>query len=183
MESRPMCLRAFTYVDVAVQNEPPEDPAARVTNRKSSNLEPPVRAVGTPEAVFELVGLTETDRTLPRSDDAGKVVRMDDIRGHPLLQFIERLAEVAEDVPVHERDFAVGRRHRNEGGNAVDDLMKRQLVVHRRSTRRHTQDCRFTADCPSNLGIECSSCVMAAAALDSRISRANPATVKSGPTP
>jgi len=55
---------------------------------------------------------------------------MDDIGGLPFLEFAERRANVVQDVPVDERDLAIGRGHRDEGGNAVDDLTKRELGVH-----------------------------------------------------
>src|SRR5262249_14507033 len=117
--------RALSVVDVAVQNEPPQNTTVGVANREASNLEPSICAVGSPNAVFELVRLTELDGPLPGGDDAGKVVGMNGVRGRPPFELVERLAEVVQHLPIHELNLAVGRRDGNQRGNTVDDLVKR----------------------------------------------------------
>jgi hypothetical protein len=71
---------------------------------------------------------------------------MDRIARRPSLEFIERFAEVLQDVLVDERHLAVGGRHRDKARNAVDDLMKRKVVVHMapstRPSLQHGPVCR-----------------------------------------
>ena len=51
-------------------------------------------------------------------------------RGLPFPEVPVRRAEVIQDQPIDEVNLTVGRDCRNERGQAVDDLPKRELVFH-----------------------------------------------------
>ena len=55
---------------------------------------------------------------------------MDDAGGLPVLELLERHAEVSEEVSVREFDPTVGGSRRNGRGKAIDDLRKREVVFH-----------------------------------------------------
>ena len=90
----------------------------------TARLEPPIGAVGAPEAVLEIIGGRRFHRLLPCRDDSGKVGGVNGVAGAPLLQLLERPAEVLEDPMIDELDLAAGRHDRDEAGNGVDDQPK-----------------------------------------------------------
>jgi hypothetical protein len=54
-------FRAFTLVNVRVQNEPAQDATGGVADRKATNVEPAVGAIRTANAMFEFVRLAVPD--------------------------------------------------------------------------------------------------------------------------
>jgi len=68
--------------------------------------------------------------TLEYVDDVGKVVGVNGVSARPSLEFLERLAEVVEDLLVDELDRAVRCQNRNESGNPVDDVVESELALH-----------------------------------------------------
>jgi hypothetical protein len=61
---------------------------------------------------------------------------VNDVRARPLLQFVERLAEVVQNLAVDEFDLSLRGLDRKEGGNPVDHLAKCEFVLHRPLQRR-----------------------------------------------
>ena len=49
---------------------------------------------------------------------------MDDIRGLPTFQLVERLSKIIQALLTGELEFAFRRHSINEAGNAIDDLAK-----------------------------------------------------------
>ena len=74
--------------------------------------------------MLEFVRLAGFDGVLPRSDDAGKVIRVNSVGGAPSLQFFERPAEVLKDLAVDVFDAAVRRHDRDQTGDRLDDQPK-----------------------------------------------------------
>jgi hypothetical protein len=78
----------------------------RVSQWEGARLEPAIHAIGPPLTEFKNVRLPGFDRALPRIDHARKVVRVDNVAGAPILQFLSCLTEIFQDLPVEEFDLA-----------------------------------------------------------------------------
>ena len=61
-------------------------------------------------------------------DDAWKILRMCRAAGPPVLELLQRHAEVLEDLAVDEFDLTVGRKGRDQPWNAVDDQARLALA-------------------------------------------------------
>ena len=114
--SRPLAL-----VDVDEQVVPADDLPVRIPKRKSARLKPPVDAIETSRTHFELERLTGRDRATEEFDDPRKILGMCHAAGSPVLQLLQRLAEVLDDRTVDEFELAPWRKGRDEAWNAVDD--------------------------------------------------------------
>src|SRR5580658_6858340 len=99
-------LGAFPVVNVSQQHVPTGDMTFRVSQWEGARLEPAIYAIGTPLTEFKNVRLPGFDRALPRIDHARKVFRMDSVASAPILQFLSRLAEIFQNLPVEEFDLA-----------------------------------------------------------------------------
>src|SRR5262245_51119933 len=126
-------FRASALVDVRVQDKPAQDAAGGVAHRKATDVKPPIHAVRPTDAMFEVVRLAVPDRLRPRGDHARKVVGVDGIARRPVPEFLERLAEVVEEVVINECDVAIARGDGDQAGDAVDDLTKRKVLLHKAS--------------------------------------------------
>jgi hypothetical protein len=60
---------------------------------------------------------------------------MNSPRRLPVLELLERHAEVVEELPVSEVNPTLGGRGRYGRGKAIDDLRKREVVFHTASIR------------------------------------------------
>ena len=113
---------AFSLVDVDEQAVPADNAPVRIPKRKSARLKPAIDAIETSSADFEVEGdapdAIDWEQDL---DGAWKILRMSYLVGLPVLDLLERLAEVLEDLVVGDFEFTAGREDRDRGGNAVDD--------------------------------------------------------------
>ena len=98
-------LGALALVDVDEQVVPADDVPVRIAKRKSARLKPAVDAIERRARYFELEGVTGRDRMREDLDDARKILRMNRAVGPPVLQLLQRLAEVLEDLAVDEFDL------------------------------------------------------------------------------
>src|SRR5216684_5517008 len=99
-------LRPLSLVNVSQQHVPAGDTTFRVSRGESTRLEPAVHAVGTPLAKLKNIRLPRFDRALPRFGHTRKVIRMDDVAGGPIPQFLSRLAEIFQDLTIEKFDLA-----------------------------------------------------------------------------
>src|SRR6516164_1839176 len=112
------CL--FAVLNINTQAIPTDDTTFRVSHGESANLEPAVYAIGTAATVLMVVGMPGFDRTPNGGDRTGKVIRMDDVAGSPTSQFLRRLAQIFQDLPIEELQLARRIHGTHEPGNAID---------------------------------------------------------------
>ena len=108
-------------VDVRLQHVPASDTTLGVPERQTAYMKPAINAVSTAHALLDLVRFSSVYRSLPRSNHRGKIIRMNGVASRPAFQFLERRAEILQDMAVDAFDFA-GRGHESDQGrNAVGD--------------------------------------------------------------
>src|SRR6266403_2666688 len=122
-------LSALPVVNVSQQHVPAGDTAFRISGGESAGLEPAVNPIGTPLAELKNVGLSACDRALPRVDHARKIIRMDSVAGSPFLQFLNRLAEIFQDLTVEKFDPARSIQRTHHPRNGVDNQTKAGLAL------------------------------------------------------
>src|SRR6266849_2640829 len=91
-------LSALALVDICHQAVPADNAAFGITLRKPSHLAPSVHAIGSTAAMLELERLSRFDRAPPGVAHARNVIRMAGVVGGPILQFLERLAEIVQGL-------------------------------------------------------------------------------------
>jgi hypothetical protein len=90
-------------------------------------LEPAVRTIGTPLAELKSVRLPCFDRVPSRVDHTRKIIRVDSFVRGPMLQLLNRLAEIFQDLTVEEFHLAGGTQGTYKPRNGVDDQTKTLL--------------------------------------------------------
>ncbi len=118
----------FAVVDIRHQVIPADNAAFGVTLRTTSYVEPTVHAIGSTATILNIKRLPGFDRVPIGVDHAMKVIRMNVVAGVPILQFLNRLAEIFQHLPVDEFDLARRTRGGNKPGNAVDDQAQALLI-------------------------------------------------------
>ena len=58
---------------------------------------------------------------------------MNDVIGSPAFQFVKRLAEIIQDLPIEKFGFTFRCRSMNKAGNAIDDQAKTLFALHQKS--------------------------------------------------
>src|SRR5262245_36142868 len=102
-------LSALAFVDVSQQVVPADDASIVASKWKAARLKPAVLPIEPAEAVLPVTQQAGFDGALPCRPEAGQVVGMNNASIVPVLQFLERSAEVLEQLAVGVFDFASGR--------------------------------------------------------------------------
>ena len=99
-------LGALPVVNISQQHVPVGDTSFHVPQGEGARLEPAIHAIGAPLAEFKNIRLPGFDRASPRINRTREVFWMDSVASAPILQFLSRLAEIFQDLPVEEFDLA-----------------------------------------------------------------------------
>ena len=99
-------LGALPVVNISQQHVPVGDTSFHVPQGEGARLEPAIHAIGAALAELKNIRLPGFDRALPCIDHARKVFRMHRVTSAPIPQFLRRLAEIFQDLPVEEFDLA-----------------------------------------------------------------------------
>jgi hypothetical protein len=91
-------------------------------------MKPAVHAIGTPAPVLNIAGIPRFDGMSKGGDHARKLIWMNGVAGGPTLQFLRRLAEIFQDLPVEEFDLTRRIECKHETRNAIDDGAEFEFV-------------------------------------------------------
>ena len=116
-----LLLRLLARIDIRQQVVPTNDAVVGVAKREATRLEPAIFAVGSTDAMLELVRLPGLDRVLPGGRHLRQVGRMHGISRPPLPQLFKRATEVVEDLAVDVLNPAVGCHDGDEAGKGLND--------------------------------------------------------------
>src|SRR5262249_54887845 len=97
--------------------------------RKSTDLEPAIDAIETPDARFELVRVAGRDGRREDLHDVRHLLGVDRSVRAPLPHRLQGLTAVLDEQVVDGRDFAGGGQSGNEAGNAVHHEARLTLAL------------------------------------------------------
>src|SRR6185295_18629386 len=118
-------------VDVDPDAVPAIDAARLVAMRKSAALKPSINAVRSPKPRLEPVWLAACERPLKDLDGMRTIFGVNDgVVCRPVIQLIQRLAEVSGDLGTDHLVLAV-RRHEedDDSGDTADDPARISLAL------------------------------------------------------
>ncbi len=131
-------VSTLPVVDVGLQEVPKDDAPDRISQGEAVRVEPAVDPVSTAEAGLNVVRMAGFDRSPPRGKDIGEVIQMNGVGDRPTLQFVERSAEIFQDLAVGDFDLT-GRCHESgEARNVIADRAKMMLARRRRKPPMRT---------------------------------------------
>jgi hypothetical protein len=127
--ARQQRLGTLPVFDVSSHCVPADNAVRFIAVRKPATLKPSIGAIVPSKAGFEPVRLTGLGRSRKDLMGVGAVLGVDGIVGPPVLQLLQRLAEVGRDRTVDELQLA-GRSHEQyDTGDVVDDQARGSLAV------------------------------------------------------
>jgi len=113
-------LRTLAVVDVGQQHVPTNMTSLSVGCRQSASMEPVIDTVGTSLTRLNNIGLARIEGTLPRLDDARKVIGMHHVVGGPVLQLFNRFSVVIQHLTVDELDLEGSIQSAHKARNTVE---------------------------------------------------------------
>src|SRR5258708_34705441 len=121
-------LSTFPVINISKQDVPADNMAFRVSQGMVANLKPAVYAIGAADPDLDVIGVPGFDRIYMCGHQASVVIRMDDVAGGPILQFLSRLAKIFHELAVEQLGLTRRIRGSHEPGNAINDQAKIQFA-------------------------------------------------------
>src|SRR6201991_33805 len=113
-------LGALAIVDVVQQYAPPVNGAGGIAKRAAPALKPTIDAVRSLEALLRLEGIADGDRSRDDSDVIRQVLGMIRVNRPPLLEVLQRPAEVIQQLAIHDFDLTGRTQQTNETRDVVE---------------------------------------------------------------
>src|SRR6185295_18423595 len=122
-------LGAPAIVDVVQQYAPPVNGAVGIAKRAAPALKPTIDTVRSLEALLRLEGIADGDRSRDDSDVIRQILGMNGVDRLPLLEVLQRPAEVVQQLAIHDFDLTGPTQQTNETRDVVDDQARILLAL------------------------------------------------------
>src|SRR6201988_740766 len=122
-------LGALAIVDVVQQYAPPVNGAGGIAKRAAPALKPTIDTVRSLEALLRLEGVAGGERSRGDSDVIRQILGMNRVDRLPLLEVLQRPAEVIQQLAIHDFDLTGPTQQTVETRDVVDDQARILLAL------------------------------------------------------
>src|ERR1700752_2819763 len=114
-------LGAVAIVDVVQQYAPPVNGAGGIAKRAAPALKPTIDTVRSLEALLRLEGIADGHRSRNDRDVIRQILGMNRVDRLPLLEVLQRPAEVIQQLAIHDFDLTGPTQQTNKARDGAED--------------------------------------------------------------